>query len=145
MVWKERSEGRGRQHMCIQPQSGLWQTTGVRIPKSWALHSITLPLHALGQILVSFMPLVTPHPLHGTSDTTVCFLQPLVLRSPLTLVYISIFPQHLLYNILHKLIMALYVSIFPHSLTLPHSSRARTFVLFTTASMSFDYILSDSM
>lgn len=149
MVWKERSQGRGRQHMCIQPQpqSGHWQITGVRVPLSWALHSSTLPLHALGQRLVSFMPLVTSHPLHETFDTTVCFLQPLAFMSSLTLFYIYVFHQHLLPNIPHKLLIYYgpFCIYLPHSLTLPHSSRPRTFVLFTTVSVSFDYVVSNQM
>lgn len=64
--------------------------------------------------------------------------------SPLTLGYISIFPYHLLPNILHNLLGPLCIYL-PHSLTLPHSSRARTFVLFTTVSVSFDYVLNNWM
>ena len=81
---------------------------------------------------------VHPPLLHVTSSahlmlSTSCHSD---LMRPLILFYISIFPQHLLCNKIYKLLTFYVCScvFLPHSLTLPHSSRARILVFFTRVS-----------
>lgn len=132
-VWTEGSEAGGRQ-ACLQVApwlADMERENGMElVPLPWSLCPASTCPDAY--VLHAWVHPLPPRGLLCPLDATVCFLP----HPAHTLFCISIFPWHLLPGRVFKLPMycvCLCICL-PHSLTPPHSSRARVLVLFTRAS-----------
>lgn len=141
---RQRGQGLGRGGQRVHsPHSGPCRPRG-RGPGRGP-PSITPPLQAPGQVLVSFRALFAPHPLQGASGAAACLPHPRALRSPGPALRATPH-QHCLPDILGQLLTVACAYLSPLLPTPTLSSRAgMPVVLLTSVSVPLDYVLSNRM